>query len=34
MLFGRNCTAKITLRRLYAGREGQIFGVLSIAQIV
>ena len=34
MLYGKNCTAKNILRRLYAGREGQIFGVLSIAQIV
>ena len=34
MSYGKNYIAKITLRRLFAGRGGQISRVQSIAQIV
>ena len=34
MSYGKNYITKITLRRLFTGRGGQIFGVQSIAQIV
>jgi hypothetical protein len=34
MSYGKNCIAKNISRRLFAGKEGQIFEVLRTAQIV